>query len=165
MFETLRDYVEEQKAKNGGTWDGNVPTQYRTQHTPSRSLGRWVNRQRTRRTKQKLKQEYVGKLTALGMVWSMHKPSGGDDNDADDDDDGDDFVEYHKTDDAGDKSNGNDKNSADKNEKENTTKVSTTSDKANEPPQPQTVSSGSGPVSLPNELNLDIVVGGETAMI
>ena len=163
MFEMLREYVDEKKAKHGGTWDGNVPTNFRTKHIPSVSLGRWVNRQRYRWNTKKLKQEHIEKLTALGIVWSMHKQHGIDVNDADDDEDGDDFVEYHKADVGGiaDGSfGGNEAVGADRVKcgKENAAKVPTTSDKDNDPPQPPITASSIVQVDESKDPNLNRVI-------
>ena len=72
MFETLGVYVEDQKSRNGA-WDGNVPATFRTNDTPPRALGRWINRQRSAYMKNKLKKEYVDKLNAIGLKWSVHQ--------------------------------------------------------------------------------------------
>lgn len=52
---------------------GNVPANYRTNDKPPRSLGRWINRQRSAYTKNKLKKEYVDKLNSLGLRWTIHE--------------------------------------------------------------------------------------------
>jgi hypothetical protein len=70
MFDALIVYVEEQRSKAGGKWDGNVPTGYRTSGEPSRALGRWINRQRSAYAKNRLKDEYKEKLSLLGLKWS-----------------------------------------------------------------------------------------------
>lgn len=88
MFDTLVEYVVRQK-KDGKAWDGNVPANYRTDDDPPRSLGRWINRQRSAYTKRKLKLEYVDKLNALGLKWSIHNRHGDGDIEIDDDDDSD----------------------------------------------------------------------------
>ena len=75
MYETLRAYVAERKAREG-TWDGNVPANYRTTDNPPRALGRWINRQRSAFTKGKLKSEYVDKLNSIGLKWSVHEKNG-----------------------------------------------------------------------------------------
>jgi Helicase associated domain len=71
MYDTLKEYAEEQ-AKKDGQWDGNVPATYRTNDNPPRALGRWVNRQRSAFAKKKLKQESVDQLNQLGLKWSVH---------------------------------------------------------------------------------------------
>lgn len=72
MFETLCEYVEAKK-KEVSDWDGNVPANYRTNDNPPRALGRWINRQRSAYVKNKLKDEYVEKLNAIGLKWSVHE--------------------------------------------------------------------------------------------
>ena len=72
MFETLQEYVKE-RTRNGTTWDGNVPANFRTSHDPPRALGRWINRQRSAFGKHKLKPEYEAKLSELGLKWSVHE--------------------------------------------------------------------------------------------
>mmetsp|Transcript_56047 Transcript_56047/g.135664 ORF Transcript_56047/g.135664 Transcript_56047/m.135664 type:complete len:1330 (+) Transcript_56047:258-4247(+) len=77
MFDTLKEYVEEKKQNNGGTWDGNVPATYKTVKVdPPRALGRWINRQRSAYSKGKLKEEYVNKLNSIGLRWSIHDRKG-----------------------------------------------------------------------------------------
>ncbi|KAL7563615.1 hypothetical protein ACA910_013356 [Epithemia clementina (nom. ined.)] len=73
MYEILLRYIEEQRKGNRGRWDGNVPTNYKTPDHPPKSLGRWINRQRTAHYKKKLKQEYVDKLNRVGLRWSVHE--------------------------------------------------------------------------------------------
>jgi hypothetical protein len=70
MYDALVAYADEQKAKSGGKWDGNVPAGYRTTGEPSRALGRWINRQRSAYAKNRLKDEYKEKLSSLGLKWS-----------------------------------------------------------------------------------------------
>jgi Helicase associated domain len=72
MFETLVDYVKERKSMDGD-WDGNVPANFKTDDDPPKALGRWINRQRTARQKHKLKEEFVERLTSLGLKWSVHE--------------------------------------------------------------------------------------------
>ena len=83
MYDTLREYAEQQIKKMGGEkWDGNVPANYRTSDNPPRALGRWVNRQRSAFAKKKLKNEFVEKLNVLGLKWSVHhRPDEMDEND------------------------------------------------------------------------------------
>lgn len=75
MFQTLEEYIEERKQKEG-TWDGNVPANFRTNDNPPRALGRWVNRQRSAYSKGKLKTECVDQLNAVGLKWSVHEKNG-----------------------------------------------------------------------------------------
>jgi hypothetical protein len=72
MYDTLLEYIEERKDLEG-TWDGNVPANYRTEDHPPKALGRWINRQRTAHQKSKLKKEFVDKLNAVGLKWSIHE--------------------------------------------------------------------------------------------
>lgn len=73
MYNVLCDYVEQRKAEDPkGKWDGNVPSNYKTNDSPPKALGRWVNRQRSNYGKKKLKKEYTDKLQALGLKWSVH---------------------------------------------------------------------------------------------
>ena len=67
MYRTLQTYVKERDQ-----WDGNVPANYRTNDNPPKLLGRWINRQRSAYTKKKLKKEFVDKLEAIGLRWSVH---------------------------------------------------------------------------------------------
>lgn len=77
MFDTLCEYVEEKKESNGRPWDGNVPATYKTVNDdPPRALGRWINRQRSAYSKNKLKEEYVEKLNSIGLRWSIHDRKG-----------------------------------------------------------------------------------------
>ena len=78
MFNTLMEYVNERKKESGdgkgnGSWDGNVPANYRTNDNPPRALGRWINRQRSAYTKNKLKKECKDKLNVIGLKWSVHE--------------------------------------------------------------------------------------------
>jgi len=73
----LKEYIKEQ-TKNGGEWDGNVPTNYIIKARPDgqfagedRNLGRWVNRQRSQFHAGKLKKERKAALDNLGLKWSM----------------------------------------------------------------------------------------------
>jgi hypothetical protein len=70
MFETLGAYMRALE-KDGKSWGGNVPACYRTDD--NRALGRWVNRQRSAFAKSKLKKEYVDRLNAIGLKWSVHE--------------------------------------------------------------------------------------------
>jgi len=72
MYETLLQYIEDRR-KNDGGWDGNVPANYKTNDVPQKALGRWINRQRTAHQKSKLKKEFVDKLNAVGLKWSVHE--------------------------------------------------------------------------------------------
>jgi hypothetical protein len=72
MYETLLEYVSGRKAADG-TWDGNVPANFKTSDHPPKALGRWINRQRTAHQKHKLKGEFVDKLNSIGLKWSVHE--------------------------------------------------------------------------------------------
>eukprot|EP00592_Proboscia_alata_P014773 CAMPEP_0194396170 /NCGR_PEP_ID=MMETSP0174-20130528/124833_1 /TAXON_ID=216777 /ORGANISM="Proboscia alata, Strain PI-D3" /LENGTH=1160 /DNA_ID=CAMNT_0039192193 /DNA_START=129 /DNA_END=3611 /DNA_ORIENTATION=+ len=74
MFEALCLYAKEQEENSQKKcWDGNVPANYKTEDNPPRSLGRWVNRQRSAYAKKKLKAEFVEKLNKIGLRWSLHE--------------------------------------------------------------------------------------------
>ena len=89
MYDTLVEYAEAKK-KATGSWDGNVPANYSTEHNPPRRLGRWINRQRSSYASNTMKPEYVEKLNQLGLKWSVHARSGDRLEEEDDDmDDGD----------------------------------------------------------------------------
>eukprot|EP00978_Attheya_sp_CCMP212_P017087 scaffold45377_cov50-Attheya_sp.AAC.1 len=71
MYESLVEYAE--LKKKDGDWDGNVPANYKTEDNPPKSLGRWVNRQRSAYAKDKLKEEFVEKLEVIGLKWTVHE--------------------------------------------------------------------------------------------
>lgn len=74
MFDTLLEYVHERKLEDPtNEWDGNVPANHKTDDKPPKALGRWVNRQRSAFTKNKLKEEFVDKLEAVGLKWAVHE--------------------------------------------------------------------------------------------
>ena len=71
-----RYYVEECKVAPDPScsWDGNVPaTKHRTNDNPPRALRWWINRQWSAYGKGKLKKEFVDKLNAIGLQWSVHE--------------------------------------------------------------------------------------------
>lgn len=77
MLKELRVYVEDQ-TKDGGTWDGNVPTTYQIKTSEEsafagedKNLGRWVNRQRSLFQSGKLRKDRKMALDRLGLKWSM----------------------------------------------------------------------------------------------
>jgi len=79
MFRELEMYVREQ-TKDGRPWDGNVPTKYKIQVNTTagggkigeeKSLGRWVNRQRTIFQEGKLKKDRQMDLERIGLKWSV----------------------------------------------------------------------------------------------
>jgi hypothetical protein len=79
MFECLVNYVKEQKAKETGgiseedairwEWTGNVPTMYKTNN--GKALGRWINNQRSAKSKGSLKPEREQRLVGTGLKWSV----------------------------------------------------------------------------------------------
>lgn len=79
MYQCLLDFVEERKEeetkhmshdeRESWTWDGNVPTTYKTKD--GKALGRWVNNQRSSYTKGTLKDDREELLTAAGLKWSV----------------------------------------------------------------------------------------------
>jgi hypothetical protein len=72
-FDILVTYAEERKKRSPhGTWDGNVPANYKTESDPPMNLGRWVNRQRSAYAKGRLKEEFVKKLDDIGFRWMIH---------------------------------------------------------------------------------------------
>jgi hypothetical protein len=74
MYDTLCQYVKERKAVDpSNVWDGNVPANHKTNDNPPKALGRWINRQRSAYGKGKLKKEFVDKLNAIGLRWSIHE--------------------------------------------------------------------------------------------
>ncbi|KAL7510109.1 hypothetical protein ACHAXN_010665 [Cyclotella atomus] len=71
MYEHLCAYARDQRARNNGTWDGDVPQNFRIESRPPANLGRWVNRQRSAHARGRLKHEFVVKLEQIGLKWSM----------------------------------------------------------------------------------------------
>jgi len=79
MFECLVSYVQEQKQKDTEgmsedelekwEWSGNVPTMYKT--TDGKALGRWINNQRSAKSKGTLKPEREERLISTGLKWSV----------------------------------------------------------------------------------------------
>ena len=79
MFDCLLKFIEHRKS--GGTsgmteaqraewaWDGNVPTTYKTKD--GKALGRWVNNQRSAKSKGTLKKEREKRLVDAGLKWSV----------------------------------------------------------------------------------------------
>jgi len=79
MMEELRIYVREQ-TKNGGDWNGNVPTNYKIKNNTAtdgseidedKNLGRWINRQRSLYQADKLKKERQIELEKVGLKWAV----------------------------------------------------------------------------------------------
>ena len=50
-------------------WDGNVPTTYKTKD--GKALGRWVNNQRSAKSKGNLKEDREKRLVDAGLKWSV----------------------------------------------------------------------------------------------
>mmetsp|Transcript_33958 Transcript_33958/g.74487 ORF Transcript_33958/g.74487 Transcript_33958/m.74487 type:complete len:1402 (+) Transcript_33958:287-4492(+) len=74
MYDALLEYAEQCRQENPQSgWDGNVPANYKTDDSPPKSLGRWVNRQRSAYAKNKLKDEFVVRLEQAGLKWSVHE--------------------------------------------------------------------------------------------
>jgi hypothetical protein len=79
MFECLVKFIEDQKKdetkamtdaqKKDWVWDGNVPTTYKTKD--GKALGRWVNNQRSAKSKGTLKEEREVRLVNAGLKWSV----------------------------------------------------------------------------------------------
>lgn len=79
MFECLVGYVKEQKQKETEgmsdeeiekwEWSGNVPTMYKTKD--GKALGRWINNQRSAKSKGSLKPEREERLISTGLKWSV----------------------------------------------------------------------------------------------
>ena len=69
MFDYLRKYAEAKRATGG--WDGTIPSNHKVGPKPQKNLGRWVNRQRAARTKNKLKPKFLHKLQDLGLEWTQ----------------------------------------------------------------------------------------------
>ncbi len=79
MFDCLLKFIE-QRRKDGTAgmteaqraewaWDGNVPTTYKTKD--GKALGRWVNNQRSAKSKGTLKKEREKRLVDAGLKWSV----------------------------------------------------------------------------------------------
>ncbi|KAL7468523.1 hypothetical protein ACHAXS_008746 [Conticribra weissflogii] len=79
MFECLVKFIEETRAeatkdmsedeKKTWVWDGNVPTNYKTQC--GKALGRWINNQRSAKAKGTLKDDREVRLVSTGLKWSV----------------------------------------------------------------------------------------------
>ena len=64
---STRHLTDEQKAH--WVWDGNVPTSYKTQC--GKALGRWINNQRSAKSKGSLKGDREVKLVSTGLKWNV----------------------------------------------------------------------------------------------
>lgn len=79
MFNCLLEFVEERKEEEtkdlndedtaSWVWDGNVPTTYKTKD--GKALGRWVNNQRSAKSKGTLKDDREDRLVQAGLKWSV----------------------------------------------------------------------------------------------
>ncbi len=79
MYECLVLYVKEERAKSTKglseeeaekwEWSGNVPTMFKT--NDGKALGRWINNQRSAKSKGTLKREREIKLVSTGLKWSV----------------------------------------------------------------------------------------------
>jgi hypothetical protein len=79
MFQSLVKFIDDQKKeethgmtdaqKKHWVWDGNVPTTYKTKD--GKALGRWVNNQRSAKSKGALKEEREVRLVNAGLKWSV----------------------------------------------------------------------------------------------
>ena len=79
MFECLVAYVKDQRAEGtrgmseaeaqAWEWSGNVPTMYKTKN--GKALGRWINNQRSAKSKGSLKPEREQRLVGTGLKWSV----------------------------------------------------------------------------------------------
>jgi hypothetical protein len=79
MFDQLVMFIEETRAtatkgmtdarKAQWVWDGNVPTNYKTKD--GKALGRWINNQRSAKSKGTLKDEREVRLVSTGLKWSV----------------------------------------------------------------------------------------------
>eukprot|EP00977_Amphora_coffeiformis_P006087 scaffold1314_cov158-Amphora_coffeaeformis.AAC.19 len=79
MFDALLCYIEEKRQeettdfseeeKKEWSWDGNVPTTYKS--PDGKALGRWVNNQRSAKSKGTLKGDREERLVQAGLKWSV----------------------------------------------------------------------------------------------
>lgn len=79
MFDCLLQFVQDRRTeetkdmtdeeKKDWVWDGNVPTTYKT--NDGKALGRWVNNQRSAKSKGVLKEERETRLVSAGLKWSV----------------------------------------------------------------------------------------------
>lgn len=79
MFECLLEFIEVRKKEDeqelpeeelkDWVWDGNVPTTYKTKD--GKALGRWVNNQRSAKSKGVLKDDREKRLIDAGLKWSV----------------------------------------------------------------------------------------------
>jgi hypothetical protein len=79
MFSYLVKFIEEtrqeatkdmsEEKKKAWVWDGNVPTNYKTKC--GKALGRWINNQRSAKSKGTLKDDREVRLVSTGLKWSV----------------------------------------------------------------------------------------------
>ncbi len=79
MFNYLVKFIEETRQeatknlpdekKKTWVWDGNVPTNYKTKC--GKALGRWINNQRSAKSKGTLKDDREVRLVSTGLKWSV----------------------------------------------------------------------------------------------
>lgn len=79
MFNYLVKFIEEtrqeatenmpEEKKKTWVWDGNVPTNYKTKC--GKALGRWINNQRSAKSKGTLKDDREVRLVSTGLKWSV----------------------------------------------------------------------------------------------
>jgi hypothetical protein len=79
MFDCLVAYVKDQRGKEiqglseedekNWEWTGNVPTMYKT--SDGKALGRWINNQRSAKSKGSLKADREERLIGTGLKWSV----------------------------------------------------------------------------------------------
>jgi hypothetical protein len=79
MFSYLVKFIEEtrqeatknmsEEKKKTWVWDGNVPTNYKTKC--GKALGRWINNQRSAKSKGTLKDDREIRLVSTGLKWSV----------------------------------------------------------------------------------------------
>jgi len=79
MFNYLVKFIEEtrqeatknlpEEKRKAWVWDGNVPTNYKTKC--GKALGRWINNQRSAKSKGTLKDDREVRLVSTGLKWSV----------------------------------------------------------------------------------------------
>ena len=79
MFDCLLEFIKERKNEEtkdlseeetkDWAWDGNVPTTFKTKD--GKALGRWVNNQRSAKSKGVLKDDREKRLVDAGLKWSV----------------------------------------------------------------------------------------------
>jgi hypothetical protein len=79
MFDCLLEFIEDRKKEDivdmseeeikVWVWDGNVPTTYKSDD--GKALGRWVNNQRSAKSKAVLKEDREDRLINAGLKWSV----------------------------------------------------------------------------------------------